>query len=250
MRHRLAVIPIVIAALAFAWSALAQSLIAVQVVAEGSNQSIFLIDFGDKTPTFTTSGADAMHPTVSFANTSRSQGAVAPQNLRGLVRNVEFEQAGGALTLRFTTAVPAKATAQISPNRKLLVTVSRGAGADAAPTTTANNDEGDGPAPGAPLPQAYTPLPGEDGYELVMLKYADVSEVVGLLTEGITVKANNVFIRREPGFGSPGSTNTTYTNTQTQATQDDRPLGQSVDSSLAIDRRLNAMWIKGSPLRG
>jgi general secretion pathway protein D len=81
-----------------------------------------------------------------------------------------------------------------------------------------------------------------------MLKYADVSEIVGLLTEGITVKANNVFIRREPGFGSPGTT-ATYTNTQTQAVQDDKPLGQSVDSSLAIDRRLNAIWIKGSPER-
>jgi general secretion pathway protein D len=100
------------------------------------------------------------------------------------------------------------------------------------------------------LPPAPEPLPGEDGYELVMLKYADVSEIVGLLSEGVTVKPNNVFIRREPGFGSMSATSgTTYVAPNSQNPPEEQPLGESVDSSLAIDRRLNAIWIKGSPER-
>ena len=47
-------------------SALAQSLVDVKLIAEGSNQSIFLVDFGDKVPTFATGAADATHPTVRY----------------------------------------------------------------------------------------------------------------------------------------------------------------------------------------
>ncbi len=39
---------------------------------------------------------------------------------------------------------------------------------------------------------------------MVPLKYADVSEVVGLLTDGLTVKSNDTFVAREPAFGSAG----------------------------------------------
>ena len=44
---------------------------------------------------------------------------------------------------------------------------------------------------GGPLPKAIDRPAGEDGFEVVLLKYADVSEVVGLLTEGLTVKSND-----------------------------------------------------------
>ena len=100
-------------------------------------------------------------------------------------------------------------------------------------------------------PPALSPLPGEDGFELVMLKYADVSEVVGLLTEGVTIKSNDVFVPKEPAFGSNSLTGSTYNPTPipTQPGESDEPLGQSVDQSMSIDRRLNAIWLKGSPDR-
>ncbi len=103
------------------------------------------------------------------------------------------------------------------------------------------------------LPVAAEGLPpaGQQpqSYALVLLKYADVSEVVGLLTDGLTVKSNDLFIPSEPAFGSNSLTGNNYT--PQQATQapgaSDEPLGQSVDSSIGIDRRLNAIWLKGSP---
>lgn len=243
-------------ALATAHAVLAQgasSLVEIRLIAEGTNQSIFEFAFADKVADYATPAAgDPARPAIIFTETSRAQGAVSPRGLAGLVRDLDFEQTGSALIVRFAAAGPAKIATSSGGTRKLLITVGRltgrqpaGAGAAAQPY---DNDETT-PVPGSPLPRAFDPLPGQDGYELVMLKYADVSEVVGLLTEGITVKSNNVFIRREPGFGSPGTGSAVYTASPPQPVYDDKPLGQSVDSSLAIDRRLNAIWIKGSPER-
>ena len=229
----------------------AVSLAAVKLVAEGPNQSIFQLDFSPKAAGHSTVPGEPTRPALSLARTGRSQSAVAPGQLTGLVRSIDFEQSGSALILRFASQVPAKVVVKASGEQKLLVTVAKlsvGETVGTAPAPTNGERAETIYVPSGPLPQAVEPSPGEDGFELVMLKYADVSEVVGLLTEGITVKPNNVFIRREPGFGSPGTTSATYT-AQSQAAPDDKPLGQSVDSSLAIDRRLNAMWIKGSPDR-
>jgi general secretion pathway protein D len=90
--------------------------------------------------------------------------------------------------------------------------------------------------------------PGEDDFQVVPLKYADVSEVVGLLTEGLSVKSNDIFIPREPNFGSAGVGGQAY-NPQPPPNADvsDQPLGQSVDNTIGIDRRLNAVILRGSP---
>src|SRR5206468_9491949 len=100
-----------------------------------------------------------------------------------------------------------------------------------------------------PLAPAYEPPAGQDSYSLVLLKYADVSEVVGLLSQGATIKSNDVFVPEEPQFGSNSLTGTNYQpQTASQAPgSSDEPLGQSVDASMSIDRRLNAVWLRGSP---
>src|SRR2546426_65121 len=68
-----------------------------------------------------------------------------------------------------------------------------------APARPKSATVAEGPG-GGPLPASVERAPGEDGFELVPLKYADVSEVVGLLTDGLTVKSNNAFTPREPAF--------------------------------------------------
>ena len=79
-------------------------------------------------------------------------------------------------------------------------------GAAQAASTASEQLEASGGA--APLPPAYEP---PEDYALVLLKYADVSEVVGILTEGQTVKSNDVFIPIEPAFGSNSLTGNNYT---------------------------------------
>jgi general secretion pathway protein D len=165
---------------------------------------------------------------------------VQPPNLKGVVRGISFESVDTLLIMRFSTARPASLSALQTGEKTVEVTVSTG--------RAAKGESGAYEAPAGGLPPAYsTP----ESYALVLLKYADVSEVVGLLTDGLTVKSNDVFIPSEPQFGSNSLTGNNYTPQQvTQAPgTSDEPLGQSVDASIGVDRRLNAIWLKGSPQR-
>ena len=98
-----------------------------------------------------------------------------------------------------------------------------------------------------------------DDFEVVKLKYADVSEIVGLLTGNQTVKSNDEFSPVEPNFGSAG-TSTYFSSGNglppspmlsgaggTIANSDS--LGQAIDGTIGIDRRLNAVILRGPPTR-
>jgi len=185
---------------------------------------------------------DPRDPTVALALTTRMPSAAAPRNLHGLVRGIDFVQAEGVLVLHFSVSEGATIAAVSSSDTTIEVTVTSIAGSKAGQSEGQNAAEGG-------VPPAYSPPPGEDNYALVLLKYADVSEIVGLLSQGVAIKSNDVFIPREPGFGSRSLTGNNYQPQQaTQAPgSSDEPLGQSVDSSMAVDRRLNAVWLRGSP---
>jgi len=220
-------------------------LASITLVAEGTDQSIFLFIFAPKTGSFSMISSDPVRPALSLANTSRGQGAVSPSRMKGLVRSIEFAQTDTGLSVLFNTLIPATVLASPSGEKQLLVTVRKLTAQEAAygGATTTRGRVSESVAGPRPLERSIKPARGE-GFELVMLKYADVSEVVGLLTAGVTIRPNNVFIRREPGFGLPSATGMTYT--PPPPVQEEQPLGQSVDSSMAIDRRLNAIWIRGT----
>ena len=222
------------------------SVVAVVQLAEGANQSVFKIVISPQVSSFTPHSDDPMRLTLDIPRVGRSADLPAHQEFRGLVRSIDFEPSQNGIVVRFTPGAPAKISAKPSGNDGILVTVDRLTGpATAGPRKDQSSDAQE--RANGPLPQASQPLPGEDGYELVFLKYADVSEVVGLLSDGVTIKSNNVFIRREPGFGSLGAgAQANYPQPQ-QSPPEERPLGQGVDSNMAVDRRLNAIWIKGSP---
>jgi general secretion pathway protein D len=224
----------------------AATLAVVTLIAEAEDQSIFALTIGPSMPSYASDNTDPARPTLVVKSTARSPNLASEPTFRGLVRSIKYETTETGLAIRFISAVPAKLEAKQSAPDRLLVTVTKLTGAEAIGSRPVDSG-GESVVPATDLPPAVLPPPGEDGYELVMLKYADVSEVVGLLTDGVTVSPNNVFIRREPGFGSVGnSQTTTYSTTQGQAAQEEKPLGQAVGSGLAIDRRLNAIWIKGS----
>jgi general secretion pathway protein D len=185
---------------------------------------------------------NARDPTLALALTTRTSSAVTPRELHGFVRGIDFVQAEGVLVLHFLVDKGATVAAVASGDKTIEVTV----GAIGKPTErTVSGTQ----AAVGPLPPPYEASAGRDSYALVLLKYADVSEVVGLLSQGAAVKSNDVFVPREPGFGSGSLTGNNYQpQPATQAPgSSDEPLGQSVDASMAIDRRLNAVWLRGSP---
>jgi general secretion pathway protein D len=186
-------------------------------------------------------GNDVNRPALGLALTTRGSSAVSPQNLKGLVRQISFEQADTVLILRFAVTSAASVTASPSGDRTIDVTVST-----SAPAVAVQGEEPGTVASDVPPPMGYSP---GDAYELVQLKYADVSEIVGLLSQGTSVKSNDLFNPSEPAFGSNSLTGAAYNpGPTTQAPgSSDSPLGESINEGMAIDRRLNAVWLRGSP---
>jgi general secretion pathway protein D len=217
----------------------------VKLLSESADESRFELGFDPTTTTFAAIASQPTLPSIGFALATRRAQASQPRGMKGLVRGISFEQADTVLILHFAATSAATISAVPSGRRTVEVTVSSG-----RPPRDSDQPSGEATS-GSGLAAGYAPPPGEDGYELVLLKYADVSEVVGLLTDGLTVKSNDVFIPSEPSFGSNSLTGNNYNPQPTPppAGQSEEPLGQSVDASIGVDRRLNAIWLKGSPDR-
>jgi len=219
----------------------AVALTKVAVAGQSATETRFQLQVAPHVNGFQALSSDARDPAVALAMTSRTNSAVSPRDLKGFVRGVEFVQAEGVLVLHFDVNEPATVSAVPVDDRTIDVTVTslaRQAGAKSDEQLSAGG-----------VPPPIAPMPGQDGYELVLLKYADVSEIVGLLSQGSTIKSNDLFIPREPQFGSNSLTGNTYQpGPSTQAPgSDDTPLGQPVDAGMAVDRRLNAIWLRGAP---
>jgi general secretion pathway protein D len=215
----------------------------VRLISESADESRFELAFDPKVTSFAPIAGQPTQPSIGFALASRGPHAVQPSGLKGLVRNISFEQADTVLIMRFGVTQAATISGVQTSDRTIEIMVGTGKAQKGATADYA--------APTGGLQAGYEPPPGEEGYELVLLKYADVSEVVGLLTDGLTVKSNDVFIPSEPSFGSNSLTGNSYNpQPSTQAPGgSDEPLGQSVDASIGVDRRLNGIWLKGSPER-
>jgi general secretion pathway protein D len=100
---------------------------------------------------------------------------------------------------------------------------------------------------------------GED-FEVIKLKYADVSEIVGLLTADQSLKSNDDFAPQEPNFGSSGGSSGGYFGSgglpsspiliaANGVVQSSDSVGQAIDGTIGIDRRLNAVILRGPPER-
>ena len=225
-------------------AALAQAapaaLTGVTILTQSPGETRLQLHFEPHPNGFAPVGNDVNRPALGFALTSRGQGALTPRGLTGLVRQISFEQFETILIMRFSVTSAASVTASPSGDKTIDVTVSTG-----APAVTVQAEEAGTVAAVSTPPAQYSP---GDLFEMVQLKYADVSEIVGLLSQGASIKSNDLFNPSEPAFGSNSLTGNTYNpspNTQ-QPGSDDSPLGQSIDAGMAIDRRLNAIWLRGS----
>ena len=221
-----------------------------RVVTEDDSSAAFILRFSPREPRYATVETNPTRPELVMATTLKTGRVPNRQSYRGIVRLLRFEVEGSSLIMRFDTAAPARIKAESVGANAVQVTVSRVSEEEQLGSRPIGS-EGEEVIPQQELNRGPVDSwqPG-DSYELVMLKYADVSEVIGLLTEGVEIAPNDVFIRREPGFGSPGaSQQNNFIGAPQQAVREDLPLGQNFGNGLAIDRRLNAIWITGTPER-
>ena len=108
------------------------TLIEIKLIAEGADQSIFLLGFEPRVAGFSRVSRDPTLPALSFARTHRARSANSPQGLKGLERAIEFEQTSIALLVQFNVAAPAKIVTSSSSEKRLLVTVRRLLGSEDA----------------------------------------------------------------------------------------------------------------------
>src|SRR3954447_10503862 len=141
----------------------------VRLLSENADESRFEVGFDPTATSFAPIASQPNQPSIGFALASRGPHAVQPSGMKGLVRGISFEQADTVLILRFSVRQAASLSAVQTGGRTIEITVTTGKAAGDY------HDQG-AAAPAAGLPATYAPLPGEDGYELVLLKYADVSE--------------------------------------------------------------------------
>lgn len=220
----------------------------IKLVTADDSRASFLIRFSPAEPQIAAVNTNPTRPELVMRTTLRAPRVAARASYRGIVRATIFESRAANLTLYFETMAPARATVEPAGDRAIQVIITKLSEAEATGSRPLGSG-GESVVPATEIPTYADYNPG-DSYELVPLKYADVSEIVGLLGQGETIQPNNIFIRREPGFGSLAtSSQPNYGSAQNQAQQQQLPLGQSFGNGLAIDRRLNAIWITGSPDR-
>ena len=219
------------------------ALTGIDVSDAGDGKTRVVLTFNKILPSFTVTANDAGVDSLVFAGAVRNSSARAPNGPRGLLASIAFDQGqNNALTVSVTGTQPIHLNATPGSTRSLTLDIS-----PAMPGSAAAQRP-------AALP-AYEDRNGDqDGFEVVPLKYADVSEIVGLLTDGLSVKPNDSFTPQEPAFGSAG-VGGSYQAPQVQggvspgSVQPSDPIGQSVDEAIGIDRRLNAIILRGSPER-
>ena len=231
-----------------AWAQIPSVVEEVKLVTADAARASFIVRFSPAEPQSAANNANPTRPEFLMRSTVRAPRVPQREGRNGLVRSTAFETSDSGLVLAFETNAPAKLTVEPAGDRSVQLIVTRLTGEEAVGARPVGSS-GEPVAPASALPEYVDYNPG-DAYELVFLKYADVSEIVGLLAGGETIQPNNIFIRREPGFGSLATTSQpNYVSSQNQAQQQQLPLGQTVGNGLAIDRRLNAIWITGSPER-
>ncbi len=184
-----------------------------------------LLSFDRPAPLYSILGDGTDQPIVAFAGAVEASGlAVQPSAAAALAAQVSIQPAGGVLDVRFKTTSTAHLSITPAGDRAVLVTLG-----DAAVTTGV-----------AASPSKVMLDPDEDGFEVVPLKYADVSEIVGLLTGEQGVRPNDSFTPQEPAFGSATMNN--------GGAPPPAPAGASAfPPAIGNDRRLNAIILRGPP---
>jgi general secretion pathway protein D len=216
---------------------------AVAPAAVSTSESRLVLTFNKVIPQFSIITNDSDISVIAFTGSKLAPDGAPPTGKHGLIQAIGFTQTDGVLTLTLTGARPVHIVATSLGPRTLSLTITP------AHAAAVKN----GPTAG-PLPAHVEAGESDDLFEVVLLKYADVSEIVGLLTAAQGTKPNDNFNPQEPAFGSAGVNTGGGVATPTFNVGDPNgaaaeSVGMSVDDTVGIDRRLNAIILHGPAAR-
>ncbi|MDQ6933100.1 MAG: hypothetical protein M3160_07970 [Candidatus Eremiobacteraeota bacterium] len=222
----------------------ASTLTSVNVQAGGNGTTRIALSFSGGVPRYQITGQGSTDVTISLPETLRSAGVPLANVGSGAVTGYTISTGPSNLTqVVLHLAAALNVTDAVAGGRLVL---------QVAPLPSAGTQS----ATPSPLPAAASPVPGlgpGQTMEVVSLKYADVSEVVGILVAGQTLPPNDTFTptgsifslpTSAGGGGIPTATQPAFNNGINNAPQS---FGQRINDNIAIDRRLNAIVLTGTP---
>ncbi len=248
-----------VSALAFgAKPAEAATLNGIRIDASTGRNPRVILAFANGLPNFKIFGNGTTDVTLLLQSSTRGVNAPTTVIGRDPLKSISVDALGESLQVTFHESAPANATVGPGPGQTLLVTISSSGGelnALAAPQATP-----------VPVPTPPVAAPGTEITEVVPLKYADVSEVVGLLVSGQQIPSNDSFTPQEQQFGSAGISSGTgvangfgqagglngnvatqgITQVQNFGGGGGTALGQQINDNIGVDRRLNAIILTGT----
>jgi len=225
----------------------------VAVTGQPNGGAIVSLSFGSGAPRYQVIGGGTAQPSVLLSNTTVSAQVPPAFAGAGPIASVTIAQSGTstriALNLAAVTPVAVRAAGNV-----LFI--------DVSPVNGQQGAQNFGQAqPPAALPAA----PGSQQTVVVMLKYADVSEVAGVLVANANIASNDTFVPQQSNIGTSslgssfgggggfsgggGGFNTVpqQQNFGGGAFGQQQGVAQYVSSNVSIDRRLNAVILTGTP---
>jgi general secretion pathway protein D len=257
--HRARIASVLAAALSFGGSTLpanAAALLNVHADIGEGRAARAVLTFDGGVPQYRVYGNGTADVSLLLVGTTRPANMQTSIDGRDALKSISVEPVGDNVEVTFHEAAAARVNTAVGGGQSLVATIVPVASVAAAPPAF-------GAQPlGAPENVAPPAAPGGD-IEVVPLKYADVSEVVGLLVPGQQIASNDVFTPQEQSFGTSGgagggfgglgglsqplSAATGGNFTQALGTGGGSSLGQQINENIGVDRRLNAIILSGSP---
>ncbi len=215
--------------------------------------AIMSLSFAGVAPRPQIAGNGTANPTIVLANTTVSQTVPPALSGQGPIVSVAIAQTGSQTRVSLNLAAPAPLTVRPAGSTIFV---------DVAPATPQ-------PATATPFGENFTSTtmpvaPGSQQTVVVPLKYADVSEIAGVLVAGSNVAPNDNFTPQQSnigtkslggsfggtGFGGNGSFNAPVPAAQNFGGGfggQVQSVAQRLNDNVAIDRRLNAIILTGTP---
>jgi general secretion pathway protein D len=191
--------------------------------------------FSQSAPKVSFINNESNSPSIAFASTTYLDSVKTSYQLSGNLHSLDLKQSNQILIVNFHTL--GKVRLAMDTLGQNAISISLINLLPANDSSTQNNTES--------LRTQSTLVVNQNGFEVVHLKYADVSEIVGVLAPGNTIKANDNFIKHEPGFGSAALGLQPNQTIQEMPEPANQPLAQTINEIISVDRRLNAIILRG-----
>lgn len=227
----------------------------VEISESGRDEIRIVLKFNRTLPQYSIVSNDNDRPAIAFAGTVRGQSAAVSENSQELLRSVSVQRLLRSISFQQNSTVLAVILTAPAPIRISATPMAKGRALSLSITAVPGVRKREALSVSGPTAIGVHQETDNEEFEVVPLKYADVSEVVGLLTSGASVKPNDTFNPQEPAFGSAGLANSNGVGGVAPnifnpgADQNAGPtveaLGQTVDNVIGIDRRLNAIILRG-----